>query len=133
MTGASDYVEAINNSVYINNARDNNGNHNGAVKYNIRFKVIITESYKWNNVGNVISSESYGSIDRHKDISFNTSTLLHKDTDNSYYGSFSIISKANADEEEYSAEYITNNNIIITLYVRRPRLYWQIWCNEILE
>lgn len=131
--GASDYVEAINNSVYINNARDNNGNHNGAVKYNIRFKVIITESYKWNNVGNVISSESYGSIDRHKDISFNTSTLLHKDTDNSYYGSFSITSKANADEEEYSAEYITNNNIIITLYVRRPRLYWQIWCNEILE
>lgn len=131
--GASDYVEAINNSVYINNARDNNGNRNGAVKYNIRFKVIITESYKWNNVGNVISSESYGSIDRHKDISFNTSTLLHKDTDNSYYGSFSIISKANADEEEYSAEYITNNNIIITLYVRRPRLYWQIWCNEILE
>lgn len=131
--GASDYVEAINNSVYINNARDNNGNHNEAVKYNIRFKVIITESYKWNNVGNVISSESYGSIDRHKDISFNTSTLLHKDTDNSYYGSFSIISKANADEEEYSAEYITNNNIIITLYVRRPRLYWQIWCNGILE
>jgi hypothetical protein len=131
--GASDYVEAINNSVYINNARDNNGNHNGAVEYNIRFKVIITESYKWNNVGNVISSESYGSIDRHKDISFNASTLLHKDTDNSYYGSFSIISKANADEEEYSAEYITNNNIIITLYVRRPRLYWQIWCNEILE
>jgi hypothetical protein len=130
---ASDYVEAINNSVYINNARDNNGNRNGAVDYNIRFKVIITENYKWNNIGNVISSESYGSIDRHKDISFNTSTLLHKDTDNSYYGSFSIISKANADEEEYSAEYITNNNIIITLYVRRPRLYWQIWCNEILE
>lgn len=131
--GASDYVEAINNSVYINNARDNNGNYNGAVKYNIRFKVIITESYKWNNVGNVISSESYGSIDRHKDISFNTSTLLHKDTDNSYYGSFSIVSKNTADEEEYSAQYITNNNIIITLYVRRPRLYWKIWCNEILE
>ena len=131
--GASDYVEAINNSVYINNARDNNRDYNGAVKYNIRFKVIITESYKWNNVGNVISSESYGSIDRHKDISFNASTLLHKDTDNSYYGSFSIISKNTADEEEYSAQYITNNNIIITLYVRRPRLYWQIWCNEILE
>ena len=131
--GASDYVEAINNSVYINNARDNNGNYNGAVSYDIRFKVIITESYKWNNVGNVISSESYGSIDRHKDISFNTSTLLHKDTDNSYYGSFSIISKNTADEEEYSAQYITNNNIIITLYVRRPRLYWQIWCNAILE
>ena len=131
--GASDYVEAINNSVYINNARDNNGNYNGAVKYNIRFKVIIIESYKWNNVGNVISSESYGSIDRHKDISFNASTLLDKDTDNSYYGSFSIISKNTADEEQYSAEYITNNNIIITLYVRRPRLYWQIWCNEILE
>lgn len=131
--GASDYVEAINNSVYINNARDNNENHNGAVKYNIRFKVIITESYKWNNVGNVISSESYGSIDRHKDISFNASTLLHKDTDNSYYGSFSIVSKNTADEEEYSAQYITNNNIIITLYVRRPRLYWQIWCNAILE
>lgn len=130
---ASDYVEAINNSVYINNARDNNENYDGPVKYNIRFKVIITESYKWNNVGNVISSESYGSIDRHKDISFNTSTLLHKDTDNSYHGSFSIVSKNTADEEEYSAEYITNNNIIITLYVRRPRLYWQIWCNEILE
>lgn len=130
---ASDYVEAINNSVYINNARDNNENYNGAVKYNIRFKVIITESYKWNNIGNVISSESYGSIDRHKDISFNTSTLLHKDTDNSYYGSFSIVSKNTADEEEYSAEYITNNNIIITLYVRRPRLYWQVWCNGILE
>lgn len=131
--GASDYIEAINNSVYINNARDNNGSYNGAVKYNIQFKVIITESYKWNNVGNVISSESYGSIDRHKDISFNTSTLLHKGTDNSYYGSFSIISKNTGDEEEYSAQYITNNNIIITLYVRRPRLYWQIWCNEILE
>ena len=131
--GASDYVEAINNSVYINNARDNNENYNGVIKYNIRFKVIITESYKWNNIGNVISSESYGSIDRHKDISFNTSTLLHKDTDNSYYGSFSIVSKNTADEEEYSAQYITNNNIIITLYVRRPRLYWQIWCNEILE
>lgn len=131
--GASNYVEAINNSVYINNARDNNGNHNGAVSYDIRFKVIITESYKWNNTGNVISSESYGSINRHKDISFNTSTFLHKDTDNSYYGSFSIVSKNTADEEEYSAQYITNNNIIITLYVRRPRLYWRIWCNEILE
>lgn len=131
--GASNYVEAINNSVYINNARDNNGNHNGTVSYDIRFKVIITESYKWNNTGNTISSESYGSINRHKDISFNTSTFLHKDTDNSYYGSFSIVSKNTADEEEYSAQYITNNNIIITLYVRRPRLYWQIWCNEILE
>lgn len=131
--GASNYVEAINNSVYINNARDNNGNRNGAVSYDIRFKVIITESYKWNNTGNTISSESYGSINLHKDISFNTSTFLHKDTDNSYYGSFSIVSKNTADEEEYSAQYITNNNIIITLYVRRPRLYWQIWCNEILE
>lgn len=131
--GASNYVEAINNSVYINNARDNNGNHNGAVIYDIRFKVIITESYKWNNTDNTISSESYGSINRHKDISFNTSTFLYKDTDNSYYGSFSIVSKNTADEEEYSAQYITNNNIIITLYVRRPRLYWQIWCNEILE
>lgn len=131
--GASNYVEAINNSVYINNARDNNGNRNGAVSYDIRFKVIITESYKWNNTGNTISSESYGSINRHKDISFNTSTFLHKDTDNSYYGSFSIVSKNTADEEEYSAQYITNDNIIITLYVRRPRLYWQIWCNEILE
>lgn len=131
--GASNYVEAINNSVYINNARDNNGNHNGAVSYDIRFKVIITESYKWNNTGNTISSESYGSINHHKNISFNTSTFLQKDTDNSYYGSFSIVSKNTADEEEYSAQYITNNNIIITLYVRRPRLYWQIWCNEILE
>lgn len=131
--GASNYVEAINNSVYINNARDNNENNNGAVSYDIRFKVIITESYKWNNTDNTISSESYGSINRHKDISFNTSTFLHKDTDNSYYGSFSIVSKNTADEEEYSAQYITNNNIIITLYVRRPRLYWQIWCNGILE
>lgn len=131
--GASNYVEAINNSVYINNARDNNENYNGAVSYDIRFKVIITENYKWNNTGNAISSESYGSINRHKDISFNTSTFLHKDTDNSYYGSFSIVSKNTADEEEYSAQYITNNNIIITLYVRRPRLYWQIWCNAILE
>lgn len=131
--GASNYVEAINNSVYINNARDNNENYNGAVSYDIRFKVIITENYKWNNTGNTISSESYGSINRHKDISFNTSTFLYKDTDNSYYGSFSIVSKNTADEEEYSAQYITNNNIIITLYVRRPRLYWQIWCNEILE
>lgn len=131
--GASNYVEAINNSVYINNARDNNGNHNGAVIYDIRFKVIITESYKWNNTGNTISSESYGSINHHKNISFNTSTSLYKDTDNSYYGSFSIVSKNTADEEEYSAQYITNNNIIITLYVRRPRLYWQVWCNEILE
>lgn len=131
--GASNYVEAINNSVYINNARDNNGNYNGAVGYDIRFKVIITESYKWNNTGNTISSESYGSIDRHKDISFNTSTILDKDTDNSYYGNFTIVSKNTADEEEYSAQYITNNNIIITLYVRRPRLYWQVWCNEILE
>lgn len=131
--GASNYVEAINNSVYINNARDNNENYNGVVSYDIRFKVIITESYKWNNTGNTISSESYGSINRHKDISFNTSTFLHKDTDNSYYGSFSIVSKNTADEEEYSAQYITNNDIIITLYVRRPRLYWQIWCNGILE
>lgn len=128
----SDYVEAINNSVYINNARDNE-NYDGPVTYNIQFKVIITESYKWNNVGNVISSESYGSIDLYKNISFNTSTILHKYTDNSYNGSFSIIPKNTADEEEYSAQYITNNNIIITLYVRRPRLYWQIWCNEILE
>lgn len=131
--GASNYVEAINNSVYINNARDNNGDRNGVVSYDIRFKVIITESYKWNNTGNTISSGSYGSIDRHKDISFIASTFLHKDTDNSYYGSFGIASKNTADEEEYSAQYITNNNIIITLYVRRPRLYWQIWCNEILE
>lgn len=131
--GASNYVEAINNSVYINNARDNNGDRNGVVSYDIRFKVIITESYKWNNTGNTISSESYGSIDRHKDISFIASTFLNKDTDNSYYGSFGIASKNTADEEEYSAQYITNNNIIITLYVRRPRLYWQIWCNEILE
>jgi hypothetical protein len=130
---ADDYVEAINNSVYINNARDNNEHYDGDVTYHIQFKVIITESYKWNNVGNVISSESYGSIDLHKNISFLTSTLLRKYSDNSYYGSFSIKPKANADEEEYSAEYITNNNIIITLYVRRPRLYWQIWCNEILE
>lgn len=131
--GASNYVEAINNSVYINNARDNDENYNGVVSYDIRFKVIITESYKWNNTGNTISSESYGSINFYKNISFNTSNFLYKDTDNSYYGSFSIVSKNTADEEEYSAQYITNNNIIITLYVRRPRLYWQVWCNAILE
>ena len=132
--GASDYVEAINNSVYINNARDWNEISNGEFRINIAFKVIITESYKWNSVGNTISSEYYGSIQHNKNNSFAGCTdLLEDTTEHKWYGGVYLVGRNNADAEEFSATYKTSNNIIITLYVRRPRLYWQIWCNEILE
>lgn len=132
--GASDYVEAINNSVYINNAKDWNEISNGEFRINIAFKVIIIESYKWNGVGNTISSEYYGSIQHNKNNSFAGYTdLLEDTTEHKWYGSIYLVGRNNADAEEFSATYKTSNNIVITLYVRRPRLYWQIWCNEILE
>lgn len=128
------YTEAINNAVYINNAKDWNEINNGEFRINIAFKVIIIESYKWNGVGNTISSEYYGSIQHNKNNSFAGYTDLFEDTtEHKWYGGIYLVGKNTADEEEYSAEYITNNNIIITLYARRPRLYWQIWCNGILE
>lgn len=128
------YTEAINNTVYINNAKDWNEISNGEFRVNIAFKVIIIESYKWNGVGNTISSEYYGSIQHNKNNSFAGYTdLLEDTTEHKWYGGIYLVGRNNAGEEEYSSEYITNNNIIITLYVRRPRLYWQIWCNEILE
>ena len=128
------YTEAINNTVYINNAKDWNEISNGEFRINIAFKVIITESYKWNGVGNTISSEYYGSIQHNKNNSFAGYTdLLEDTTEHKWYGGIYLVGRNNADAEEFSATYKTNNNIIITLYVRRPRLYWQIWCNEILE
>lgn len=128
------YTEAINNTVYINNAKDWNEISNGEFRINIAFKVIITESYKWNGVGNTISSEYYGSIQHNKNNSFAGCTdLLEDTTEHQWYGGIYLVARNNADAEEFSATYKTNNNIIITLYVRRPRLYWQIWCNEILE
>lgn len=128
------YTEAINNTVYINNAKDWNEINNGEFRINIAFKVIITESYKWNGVGNTISSEYYGSIQHNKNNSFAGYTdLLEDTTEHIWYGSVYLVGRNNADAEEFSATYKTNNNIIITLYARRPRLYWQIWCNEILE
>lgn len=128
------YTEAINNTVYINNAKDWNEINNGEFRINIVFKVIITESYKWNGVGNTISSEYYGSIQHNKNNSFAGYTdLLEDTTEHKWYGGIYLVGRNNADAEEFSATYKTNNNIIITLYVRRPRLYWQIWCNEILE
>ena len=128
------YTEAINNTVYINNAKDWNEINNGEFRINIAFKVIITESYKWNGVGNTISSEYYGSIQHNKNNSFAGYTdLLEDTTEHIWYGGVYLVGRNNADAEEFSATYKTNNNIIITLYVRRPRLYWQIWCNEILE
>lgn len=128
------YTEAINNTVYINNAKDWNEINNGEFRINIAFKVIITESYKWNGVGNTISSEYYGSIQHNKNNSFAGYTdLLEDTTEHTWYGGIYLVGRNNADAEEFSATYKTNNNIIITLYVRRPRLYWQIWCNEILE
>lgn len=128
------YTEAINNTVYINNAKDWNEISNGEFRINIAFKVIITESYKWNGVGNTISSEYYGSIQHNKNNSFAGYTdLLEDTTEHQWYGGIYLVARNNADDEEFSATYKTNNNIIITLYVRRPRLYWQIWCNEILE
>lgn len=128
------YTEAINNTVYINNAKDWNEINNGEFRINIAFKVIITESYKWNGVGNTISSEYYGSIQHNKNNSFAGYTdLLEDTTEHKWYGGIYLVGRNNADAEEFSATYKTSNNIIITLYVRRPRLYWQIRCNEILE
>ena len=127
------YTEAINNTVYINNAKDWNEINNGEFRINIAFKVIITESYKWNGVGNTISSEYYGSI-QHKNNSFAGYTdLLEDTTEHKWYGGIYLVGRNNADAEEFSATYKTSNNIVITLYVRRPQLYWQIHCNAILE
>lgn len=128
------YTEAINNTVYINNAKDWNEINNGEFRINIAFKVIITESYKWNGVGNTISSEYYGSIQHNKNNSFAGYTdLLEDTTEHKWYGGIYLVGRNNADAEEFSATYKTSNNIVITLYVRRPQLYWQIHCNEILE
>ena len=128
------YTEAINNTVYINNAKDWNEISNGEFRINIAFKVIITESYKWNGVGNTISSEYYGSIQHNKNNSFAGYTdLLEDSTEHKWYGGVYLVGRNNADAEEFSATYKTSNNIVITLYVRRPQLYWQIHCNAILE
>ena len=128
------YAEAINNTVYINNAKDWNEINNGEFRINIAFKVIITESYKWNGVGNTISSEYYGSIQHNKNNSFAGYTdLLEDTTEHKWYGGIYLVGRNNADAEEFSATYKTSNNIVITLYVRRPQLYWQIHCNAILE
>lgn len=128
------YTEAINNTVYINNAKDWNEINNGEFRINIAFKVIITESYKWNDVGNTISSEYYGSIQHNKNNSFAGYTdLLEDTTEHKWYGGIYLVGRNNAGAEEFSATYKTSNNIVITLYVRRPQLYWQIHCNAILE
>lgn len=128
------YTEAINNTVYINNAKDWNEINNGDFRINIAFKVIIIESYKWNGVGNTISSEYYGSIQHNKNNSFAGYTdLLEDTTEHKWYGGIYLVGRNNADAEEFSATYKTSNNIVITLYVRRPQLYWQIHCNAILE
>lgn len=128
------YTEAINNTVYINNAKDWNEINNGEFRINIAFKVIIIESYKWNGVGNTISSKYYGSIQHNKNNSFAGYTdLLEDTTEHKWYGGIYLVGRNNADAEEFSATYKTSNNIVITLYVRRPQLYWQIYCNAILE
>lgn len=128
------YTEAINNTVYINNAKDWNEINSDEFRINIAFKVIITESYKWNGVGNTISSEYYGSIQRNENNSLAGYTdLLEDTTEHKWYGGIYLVGKNNADAEEFSATYKTSNNIVITLYVRRPQLYWRIYCNEILE
>ena len=128
------YTEAINNTVYIINAKDWNEINNGEFIINIAFKVIITESYKWNGVGNTISSEYYGSIQHNKNNSLAGCTnLLEDTTEHKWYGDIYLVGRNNADAEEFSATYKTSNNIVITLYVRRPQLYWQIHCNAILE
>jgi hypothetical protein len=128
------YTEAINNTVYINNAKDWNEISNGEFRINIAFKVVITESYKWNGVGNTISSEYYGSIQYNKNNSFAGCTdLLEDTTEHKWYGGIYLVGRNNADAEEFSATYKTSNNIVITLYARRPQLYWQIHCNAILE
>lgn len=128
------YTEAINNTVYINNAKDWNEISNSEFRINIAFKVIITESYKWNGVGNTISSEYYGSIQHNKNNSFAGYTdLLEDTTEHKWCGGIYLVGRNNADAEEFSSTYKTSNNIVITLYVRRPQLYWQIHCNAILE
>nr|UVN04843.1 MAG: hypothetical protein [Bacteriophage sp.] len=128
------YTEAINNTVYINNAKDWDEISNGEFRINIAFKVIIIENYKWNGVGNTISSEYYGSIQHNKNNSFAGYTdLLEDTTEHKWYGGIYLVGRNNADAEEFSAIYKTSNNIAITLYVRRPQLYWQIHCNAILE
>ena len=128
------YTEAINNTVYINNAKDWNEISNGEFRINIAFKVVITESYKWNGVGNTISSKYYGSIQPNKNNSFVGYTdLLEDTTEHKWCGGIYLVGRNNADAEEFSATYKTSNNIVITLYVRRPQLYWQIYCNAILE
>jgi hypothetical protein len=128
------YTEAINNTVYINNAKDWDEISNGEFRINIAFKVIITESYKWNGVGNTISSEYYGSIQHNKNNSFAGYTdLLEDTTEHKWYGGIYLVGRDNADAEEFSITYKTSNNIVITLYARRPQLYWQIHCNAILE
>ena len=128
------YTEAINNTVYINNAKDWNEINNGEFRINIAFKVIITESYKWNGVGNTVSSEYYGSIQHNKNNSFAAYTdLLEDTTEHKWYGGIYLVGRNNASAEEFSSTYKTSNNIVITLYVRRPQLYWQIYCNAILE
>lgn len=128
------YTEAINNTVYINNAKDWNEINNGEFRINIAFKVIITESYKWNGVSNTISSEYYGSIQHNKNNSFAGYTdLLEDTTEHKWYGGIYLVGRNNADAEEFSATYKTSSNILITLYVKRPQLYWQIHCNAILE
>ena len=128
------YTEAINNTVYINNAKDCHENNNGEFIINIAFKVIIIESYKWNGVGNTISSEYYGSIQYNKNNSLAGCTdLLEDTTEHKWYGDIYLVGRNNADAEEFSATYKTSNNIVITLYVRRPQLYWQVYCNAILE
>lgn len=128
------YTEAINNTVYINNAKDWNEISNGEFRINIAFKVIIIESYKWNGVGNTISSEYYGSIQHNKNNSFAGYTeLFENTTEHKWYGGVYLVGRNNADAEEFSATYKTSNNIVITLYARRPQLYWQIYCNAILE
>lgn len=127
------YTEAINNTVYINNAKDWDEISNGEFRINIAFKVIITESYKWNGVGNTISSEYYGSIQHNKNSFAGYTDLLEDTTEHKWYGGIYLVGRNNADAEEFSATYKTSNNIVITLYVRRPQLYWQIHCNAILE
>ncbi|UVX35594.1 MAG: hypothetical protein [Bacteriophage sp.] len=128
------YTEAINNTVYINNAKDLGEINNGEFRINIAFKVIITENYKWNGVGDTISSEYYGSIQHNKNNSLAGYTdLLEDTTEHKWYGGIYLVGRNNADAEEFSATYKTSNNIVITLYVRRPQLYWQIHCNAILE
>lgn len=118
------YTEAINNTVYINNAKDWDEISNGEFIINIAFKVIIIESYKWNGVGNTISSEYYGSIQYNKNNSISGCTdLLEDTTEHKCYGDIYLAGRDNCDAEEFSATYKTNNNIIITLYVRRPQLY----------